>query len=415
MQFVIRFAPMRSWSVRSSNRLAVVMAVLASTACRTATPDDNAKARAERGAGEGREVELIRVAERPLEQTVEVSGTLAADEEATVAVKVPGRLASIAVDLASRVERGQAIAKVEATDYQLRVEQATAALAQARAQLGLPSNGADDAVDVETTAVVREARATLKQAEANLYRARELSKEGLTTGVQLEAAEAEATRAETSVQSAIEEVKIRTASVRQRRSELGFAHQQLADTVLRSPLDGIVQQRLASPGEYLVVGAPVARVVRVDPLRLRVAIPERDATSVHTGQAVRVRIDGDPNTYTGLVSRLAPGLDQQTRTLLVEADLKNPGSLRPGSFAHAAIVVGEKPALTVPKTAVVHFAGIAKVVAVEGSKAVEKRVTTGRAIGDALEVLSGLKAGESIVVRPGSLQQGQAVRVKPGA
>jgi RND family efflux transporter MFP subunit len=351
------------------------------------------------------------VVKQAIDETVQVSGTLAADEEATVALKVSGRIASISVDLASRVERGQAIAQVEATDYRLRVEQAEAALAQARAELGLPATGSDQALDVEGTAIVRQARATLKQAEANLARTQALAKEGLAAGSELERSEAEATRAQSGLQAAIEQVRIREAAVRQRKAELNSARQLLADTVLRSPLDGIVQARLASVGEFLPMGAPIATIVRIDPLRLRLPVPEREAASLKTGQQLTLKIDGDPATYSGTVSRLAPTLDDKSRTLLVEADIKNPGSLRPGSFAHAEIRVGSRPALLVPKAAVVAFAGISKVLTVVDGKAVERPVTTGRTEGDRIEIRSGVKEGDSVVARPGSLQQGQPVRV----
>jgi RND family efflux transporter MFP subunit len=393
-----------------------VLLVLLAIGCRTgAASEGERKQRGAPGSKEVREVELVAVRQRPLEQAVEVSGTLAPDEEVTVAVKVAGRLQSISVDLASPVKKDQPIAEVEPADYRLRVEQALAALAQARAQLGLPLRGGDQSFDVENTAIVRQAQATMKHAQAELARTQYLAKSGLTSQANLEAVEAQATRSETAVQAALEEVRIRQATMRQRQSELSLAQKQLADTVLRAPLDGIVQARLATAGEYLAVGAPVVRIVRIDPLRLRVAIPEREAHSIMAGQTVEVRVDGAPQRHTGLVSRIAPSLEQESRSLLVEADVKNPGTLRPGSFAHARIVVGIQPVLTVPKSAVVVFAGLYKVLLVQGGKAVEKAVTPGKTEGEWTEIVSGLKPGEQIVVRPGSLQHGQPVRVKPGA
>ena len=90
------------------------------------------------GAARPREVELVTVQQQKLEKAISVSGTLAADEQVRVGVKVAGRLATVDVDLGSVVKRGEAIAQVEQTDYQLRVAQAESALAQARALLGLP-------------------------------------------------------------------------------------------------------------------------------------------------------------------------------------------------------------------------------------------------------------------------------------
>jgi HlyD family secretion protein len=154
--------------------------------------------------------------------------------------------------------------------------------------------------------------------------------------------------------------------------------------------------------------------VRIDPLRLRVSVPERDAAGLRVSQAVHLRVDGDTKTYEGIVARLAPAIDQQSRSLRVESDIKNPGNLRPGSFANAEIVVGTKPVPTVPESAIVKFAGLEKLIVVVDGKAVEKTVTTGKKQGALVEIKSGIKAGELVVERPGSLQQGHAVRVVEG-
>ncbi len=392
------------------------MAFLFAVSCVACKSGTTARPEGDKGqasAGQPKGVTLTTVAETPIDLTVDISGTLAADEQVTVGVKSAGRLAMIAVDLASAVTKGQVIARLETTDYQLRVEQAAAALAQSRAQLGLPPTG-DDKVDVDGTAIVRQAKATMDEAQANLARARSLSQEGLMSHMELETAKATAVRAETALQSAREEVRIREASVRQRRSELRMAQQQLEDSVIRSPLDGVVQKRSVNVGEFLAAGAPVVEIVRIDPLRLRVAIPEREAAGVREGQPVRVTVEGDPARYEGVVARLAPALDPQSRTLLVESDIKNPGHLRPGALASARIVVSSKPAPTVPAASIVRFAGLSKVITVEDGKAREREVTLGRTVDDRVEIVSGLELGDQVVAQPGSLQQGQPVRVVPG-
>lgn len=376
---------------------------------------DDATPQPDQGAVEPRperRVTMVAVTSMPIERTVDISGTIDAYEQVTVGAKVPGRLASIAVDLASPVVKGQVIARLETTDYQLRVDQARAAVGQSRAVLGLTEG--QDKVDVDGTAVVRQAQATLQEAQANLRRTRALSAEGLATGIQMDSAEATALRAETALQSAREEVRIREATLRQRGSELSLARQQLADTVLISPIDGVVQARRGSVGEYFAAGAPLVDIVRIDPLRLRVALPEREAGSVREGQSVRLTIAGDERAYGGTIARLAPALDQESRTLLVEADIGNPGNLRPGTMVSAKIVVASDPGLTLPLTAVVQFAGLTKVLTVEDGRAREKQITTGRATGDRVEILSGVADGERVVDKPGSLQQGEAVQPAEG-
>src|SRR5215813_3269057 len=105
-----------------------------------------------------RQVKTTAVAETPFGETVTANGTLAAFDQTTVSVKVPGRVKTLSVDLGSVVKQGQVIAQVDPQDYQLRVQQAEAALAQARARLGLSTEGNDDKIDPENTSTVRQAR-----------------------------------------------------------------------------------------------------------------------------------------------------------------------------------------------------------------------------------------------------------------
>jgi RND family efflux transporter MFP subunit len=364
-----------------------------------------------------REVELARVALQRMAKTVAVTGTLAPDEQVTVSVKVAGRLASIAVDLGTVVKRGQAIAQVEPTDYRLRVEQAASALGQARAQLGLPPAGDDVEVDIAKTSLVQEAQATLEEARANLERARSLVEQRLIPPADFDATQASFVRAQSAVARAQDEIRNRQAALRQRSFELRSARQQLADAVVRSPLDGVVQERHALAGEYLAAGASVATVVRIDLLRLRAEIPERDAPLVRAGHEVRIRVDGDGDSaqHVGRVVRLAPALNEQTRSLTIEAEVENPGTLRPGSFARGEIVVDDASEVpVVPTSAIVTFAGIDKVITIADGKAVEKTIAIGRRSERWTEIVEGVAAGDAVVVEPGNLQQGQPVTVTGG-
>jgi RND family efflux transporter MFP subunit len=362
-----------------------------------------------------REVRVVPAAERALTRTIAATGTLAAEDQVTLSAKVAGRVEAIDVDLGSRVRRGQAVARLDQTDFKLRVEQAEAALQQARARLGLTPSGKDEAVEPERTSIVRQARAVLDEARLTRDRSVKLLEQQFIARAQLDTAEANLQVAEGRYQDALEEVRNRQAVLAQRRSELDLARQQLADTVVTAPVDGAVSQRQASPGEYLAAGAAMATLVRIHPLRLRVSVPEREASGVRVGQLVRLTIDGDPTAYTGRVVRLAPLVQELNRTLTVEAEVPNErGILRAGAFARAEIVTdASQPVVMVPASALVVFAGVEKVLVVRGGKTAELRVQTGRRLGEEIEILEGLKRGESVVDRPGNLTGGQAVSVKP--
>src|SRR3990172_2023844 len=111
-----------------------------------------------------RPVRVVPAQEVEMAHTVVATGTLAAEDQVVLGLKVPGRLGELLVDLGSPVRRGQTVARLDPTDYRLPVEQADAALKQARARLGLPPDGTDDRVDPTETALVRHARAVLHQA-----------------------------------------------------------------------------------------------------------------------------------------------------------------------------------------------------------------------------------------------------------
>jgi RND family efflux transporter MFP subunit len=348
----------------------------------------------------------------PVGASVNVTGTLAAQDEATVSIKVPGRVNSVTVDLGSVVRRGQVIAQVEPGDYRLRVQQAEAALQQARARLGLQPQGDDDRFDPEATGTVRQARAVLEEARQNRQRIASLVESGVVARAEYEAADAAFKVAQGRYQDAVEEIRNRQALLAQRRTELSLAQQALRDTTVVAPFDGLVQERHVSVGEFLGAAAPVVTIVRVNPLRFRGEVPERDAATVRAGQPVRVTVEGDRGLYAGRIVRLSPTINQQNRVLVVEAEIANPGGLRPGGFARAEIVTNSGDmAVTVPANAVVTFAGIEKVITVEDGKAKEKPITTGRRAETWTEVLSGINVGEAVVLDPGNLQSGQPVNV----
>jgi RND family efflux transporter MFP subunit len=395
----------------SLSALCIVLLAVSGVACEKNTTPAATAGRAT--VQEPRAVRVVAAAVGPLPRTVTVTGTLAADEEVVAGFKVAGRVSEIAVDLGSPVRKGQVLARLDPTDFRLRVEQAEAALRQVRAGLGLPRDGSAESVNPDNTALVREARAVLEEARLNRDRIVQLGEKNLIARSEVDAARSRALVAESRYQAALEEVRNRQELLAERSSGLALARQQLADAVLIAPIDGAVRERRASVGEYLAAGAPVFSLVRNHPLRLRVAVPERDAPSVRVGQAVRVLLEGDSAVHAGRVARLSPSIQEQNRTLVVEAEVANrDGRLRPGSFARAEIVVeADRTAVLVPAGTVVTFAGLEKVFVVKDGKAVEQRIRTGRRSGDRVEILEGVAAGDPVVADPGNLVGGMPVTV----
>src|SRR5262249_23465226 len=183
------FPASRCLSLAALARVAALVFIVATSIGLAACKSGNQVAAKGSGATEPRAVKTAPATEVSMERTVPVTGTLAAYEQATLSAKVPGRVQSISVDLGSVVKQGQLIAQIEQQDYKLRLAQAEAALAQARARVGLSPDGQDEKVNPEETGTVRQARAQLEDAKVKFDRAVALSQKGVISHAQFEAAE----------------------------------------------------------------------------------------------------------------------------------------------------------------------------------------------------------------------------------
>jgi RND family efflux transporter MFP subunit len=349
-----------------------------------------------------------------ISRTVEVNGTLAAQDEVAVAFKVTGRIESMPVDLGDLVKQGQVIATLDKTDLRLAVSQSEAALEQARARLGLAPGVDSGTVDIQKAPLVQQARASLEEARLARDRARQMMDEKLIAKADYDTAEANFQIADGRYQDALDEIRNRQATLLQRRSELELARQMLADAELRAPIAGAVLMRAGSVGQFVAPGTSVVTLVRMHPLRLQLPVPERAATGVRIGQEIVLQLENDTASYRGQVTRLSPAIDPINRTLMVEAAIPNESNrLKPGSFVRASLVTqrGDE-ALFIPADSLVVFAGIEKVYLVSDGKSAERLVRTGRRDGNRIEVVEGLQAGDRVVVQPGSLVGGVPITVE---
>ena len=391
--------------------VAIALVLLAASGCQGGNPGAAAANAAETSTSEraAQPVQVITPIKEQVPRTIEATGTLAAQDQVDLAMKVPGRVAELLVDLGDHVAKGQRLARLDPTDLDLAVRQAVAALEQARARLGLPQKGEDDRVNVEETPLVRQAEVMLNDARLKRDRAQQMFDQELIPRADYDTAIAQFQVAESRYHESVEEIRNRQAMLAQRRSELQLAVQMRSYADLVSPIDGAVLDRQVSVGQYLPGGAPVVTIVRIHPLRLRLPIPERAASEVHAGQKVLVRVDQDATTYEGRISRISPAIDPTNRTQMIEAEVPNPnGLLLPGAFARAEVVtIAAEPALFVPASSLVTFAGIQKVLTIEDGRVAEKPVQTGRTTDDRIEITAGLEASDQVIIEPGVLAAGQ--------
>lgn len=348
-------------------------------------------------------------------EVIAATGELIAEDQATLRVKVAGRVAKLHVDLGSRVEVGDIIGELEKDDYELKLRQAEAAVEQSRARLGLGSGASDD-VDPAATAIVRQAAASLKEATLIGQNVAALFKQGIASNVDYQKSLVALQAAEARHQAAIEEVFRTKAEILQRRTEVALAKQQLTDTVIRAPFRGAITQRIATLGEFLAVNAPVAVLVRWHPLRARLQVPERQAFKVRAGQRIDLVLEGQALPRPGHVTRLSPAMEAQNRSLVIEGEMPNEDArLKAGAFVEATITVDPNArGIAVPQNSVLSFAGVERSFVVAEGKLAERLVKLGRKLGDGRVVVTeGLQAGDEIVLNPSDrLVAGQRAEVE---
>ncbi|MGV3772001.1 MAG: efflux RND transporter periplasmic adaptor subunit [Verrucomicrobiales bacterium] len=360
-----------------------------------------------------KKVQIAHVQERLSRRVLITTGSLQAQERATLSVKVRGRIIALPVDLGAAVKTGDLLVQIDPAEFKIRVAQMEAAVAQAEARLGIAPGASTEDLDPAKANIVQEAAARQREAQNNYDRLKKLKQEGVVSESEWEAVEASYHVSMNRYQEAVAEFQNRVAVVEEKRADLALAKQELLDCSLLAPFDGVVERRNASLGEFLSVGASAITLVKVDPVRLRMEVSERDAPSIKLGQEVRLQIEGDSAVYTNKISRVSPSISATNRMLLAEADFPNKdGRLRPGSFAKVEVVLSSsEPTLTIPFGSLVQFAGIQKVFLVKDGKAVETTITVGRRLGKELEVLDGAAKGDVVVLEPGNLRHQQPVEL----
>jgi membrane fusion protein (multidrug efflux system) len=341
-------------------------------------------------------VSAVTAVERPITRLLEVSGTLAAEEEAEVASEVQGRVVATPVERGTRVTTGDALIRIASAEMEAQVAEAEANAAQIESRLGLSG---DATFTVDRVPEVANARANLDLAQGDFDRAQMLFDRKLLSKAEFDqrSAQAEVSRRQYDIarNAAVQQYQALLAA----RARVSMARKALADTVVRSPFGGVVGERFVSVGDYVTRGTKVASVMRNNPLRVNLTVPEQYSADVAVGRTVTLEVNAAPGqTFTGRVRYVSPALQSDSRTLVVEAVVPNDtGTLKPGSFATARIEqASERPGLLVPAAAVRTVSGTARVYVLAGERAEERIVTVGPAVGDLVEIGTGLKAGETV-------------------
>ncbi len=347
---------------------------------------------------------------RELPRFFEATGSLIGDQQTDVAPQTAGKVVQVGVEIGSPVRRGQMLVRLDDAELKLRVDQAVAQVEQAKAavrqaeeKIGLRSG---QAFDPNRVAEVAAAKVTLDLAEKNLTRAEKLIESGDVSRSFYDDARArrDQLKEQYDVQLAqarqnFAGVQVARTNVANAESALALARKNLSYAIIPSPIDGFVSERTADLGEYVSPQQKVATIVRTNPLRIRIDIPEQAISEVQVGQAVSITTSAWPDrNFSGRVARIAPSVSATSRTLTVEAEIENSsGALKPGQFATVRILQSRaEPAVLVPARAVITQAGVSRVFVIKDGHAEQRLVQMGQTEGDLIEIRNGVAADEQV-------------------
>jgi len=367
-------------------------------------------------------VSVVRATTRDVSATVQATGSFVAQDSSDVAPNEAGIIVATLVDVGDFVQQGQVIAKLDARDAQLRLDQARAgqqqaeaSVRQAQSKIGLGQNQKFDPSTVpevlSAKAAYESAVAQQKLAQADSKRYENLVNSGDVSrsaydkaATQVETADAQVNATRQQYEAALnaarqnyQGVATQEAGQLGTRAQLALAEKVLADTQVRAPFAGYVSARSVTPGEYVSASAKIATILRVTPIKLELQVPELYAQQMKRGLSVDASVTGYAGrVFQGSVTAVNPAVDPGSRTFVVEVTFANRDvALRPGMFATAHIVLpGSTQGVFVPASTLITDAttNSSQVFLVREGKARLAVVQVGERDGDMVRILTGIPA-----------------------
>jgi len=354
-----------------------------------------------------------------------VTGTLMAYEEAEVAAETTGRVVETPVERGSAVVQGSPLIVLSATEAEASAQEAEANVAQIEVRLGVADG---QPFDAERVPEVSNARASRDLAAAEFERIRKLFDERVVSTSEFDQRRTQAEATQRAYETARNNASQLYRSLEASRARLKLARKALADTVVRSPFAGVVVERKVSTGDFVTRGTKVATVVRTNPLRVELSVPEQSVAAVKTGEPMALAVEAYPGrSFEGRVRFVSPSVRADQRALVVEALVPNPDGLqKPGMVATATNTSAEREdVVVVPTDAIRNLSGSFRVYVVSGDRVEERVITPGQVVEASTEVGSAVAEGEELartnlallsdgarirVVRPAGPGQGGAVQ-----
>jgi multidrug efflux pump subunit AcrA (membrane-fusion protein) len=334
--------------------------------------------------------------------TVAAVGTVESKKEAVLSAKVMGAIQEYWVTEGERVLKGKILLTIDDEDIKTRKREAQQAKAEGVAALR------------EVEAAIKEAEAARKNADINLERFQNLYKDQAVTKKELDDMATQQEMAAARVEQADAKKNQVQAKIEQADAAITQANVMLGYTIIRSPITGVVTQKLANKGEMAVPGKPLVKVVDDTDLRLVVSAPEDAVKAINKGDTIKVAIDALHREVQGAVSEIIPAADPATRSFGVKVDLPRTPGVLPGMFGRALLPAGTRKAVLLPEGCLVDLGGVQGVyVVTQGNTLRFQAVRLGGEMAGKKEALSGLAGGERVAVGDlASLREGMKVVVK---
>jgi membrane fusion protein (multidrug efflux system) len=355
----------------------------------------------------------VRVSQK--QNAISLTGSLEADERAKVACRVAGIVQEIYVERGSLVKKGDRLLQLDPVDARNSLAEGEASVAELRARLGL-KEGDNAPFVAEEMPEVKAVKAALDLAELNFKRFEELNNQKVLAKSEFDRGRAERDASREQYKQTLRQASQLYQSYKTALARLTTLRQGLTDTLVLAPFDGIVAEKLVATGEHvdlMMGGGRVIELVKANPLRLALTVPQQYAEQVRQGQTVAFSVDGFPGeTFQGRITYIGPALEAASRSLKVEALVDNPDHrLRPGFFATANLGLGRETAVSqVPESAISRNDDVTRVFVVREGAAHERIVTVGETKDGFTEILNGLNPEDRVVTSPSSVQDGCRVQ-----
>jgi RND family efflux transporter MFP subunit len=343
-------------------------------------------------------VKTTSVSIKQLQRDVESVGTLFPYEEVTISSEIDGRVVEVGADLGDSLSKGHVLVRVSDEEQRYMLAQNEAQLRQSLERLGLKDEK-DRVTDIKATPDVRRAQADLTDAQQRYARAKSLTEQGIGSRQDLDAAEAHYHAMQATYDTTLNQIRNLVQEIERTRAQVDLQRKKLRDTTILAPEPGHVKERLVNVGQYVKANTPVFTMVKVDPIRMRIEVPERMAPWVKTGQFADVLLEAFPNrTFRGKIWRISPTVEQSKRTFVVEALIDNPGALlKPGSYAKARVHTDKQDMIKlVPTLAINYVFGSNKVYVIKSDSIEARDVKIGDRFGNDTEIVDGIQDGERI-------------------